>query len=216
MAKAVFKSLTTPGMASFELIHKVLAQGMAQIAACSGSDEPGFMAVGTHPDTGEMYAVSNNEGIGWGATPHHDGANALQAGRWHHLAMTAVRNTSMEVLEHRSPIFHERLELRQNSGGAGRWRGGPHLGENRFQPGHLLGVCRQVKFLATGEVLSMKKKTKTKPWALRGGHEPETNAMIVRQAVARDRLGSSGADGAIHHAPRRPVPQLLGGWGRLG
>ncbi len=26
----------------------------------------------------------------------------------------------------------------------------------------------------------MKKKTKTKPWALRGGHEPETNAMIVR------------------------------------
>ena len=196
MAKAVFKSLTTPGtpanhghyrplavscppgnlfhavypaatftlwtgMASFELIHKALAQGMGEIAACSASDEPGFMAVGTHPDTAEMYAVSNNEGIGWGATPNHDGANALQ-----HLAMTAVRNTSMEVLEHRSPIFHERLELRQDSGGAGRWRGG-------------LGICREVRFLATGEMLSMKKKTKTKPWALRGGHEPETNAMIV-------------------------------------
>ena len=196
MAKGVFKSLTTPGtpanhgqyepltvscppgnlfravypaatftlwtgMASFELIHKALAQGMDQIAACSASDEPGFMAVGTHPDTGEMYAVSNNEGIGWGATPHHDGANAVQ-----HLAMTAVRNTSMEVLEHRSPILHERLELRQDSGGAGRWRGG-------------LGICREVKFLAAGEMLSMKKKTKTKPWALRGGHEPETNAMIV-------------------------------------
>ena len=53
-------------MAAFELIHKALAQRMAQIAACSGSDEPGFMAVGTYPDTGEMYAVSNNEGIGWG------------------------------------------------------------------------------------------------------------------------------------------------------
>ena len=36
-----------------------------------------------------------------------------------------------------------------------------------------------MRFLATGEMLSMKKKTKTKPWALRGGHEPETNAMIV-------------------------------------
>ncbi len=139
----------------------VRAHWMDQIAACSGSDLPGFMAVGTHPDTGEMYLVSNNEGNGWGATPNHDGSNALQ-----HLSTTAVRNTSMEVLEHKSPIFHERLELRQNSGGAGRWRGG-------------LGVCRQVKFLATGEVLSMKKKTKTKPWALRGGHEPETNAMIV-------------------------------------
>ncbi len=196
LAKTVFKSLTTPdtpanhghyapltvscppgnlfhavypaatftlwtGMAAFELINKALAQGMAQIHASSGSDEPGFMAVGTHPDTEEMYAVSNNEGIGWGATPNHDGANALQ-----HPSTSAVRNTSMEVLEHKSPIFHQRLELREDSGGAGRWRGG-------------LGICREVKFLATGEMLSMKKKTKTKPWALRGGHEPKTNAMIV-------------------------------------
>ena len=196
LAKTVFKSLTTPdtpanhghyapltvscppgnlfhavypaatftlwtGMAAFELINKALAQGMAQIHASSGSDEPGFMAVGTHPDTEEMYAVSNNEGIGWGATPNHDGANALQ-----HPSTSAVRNTSMEVLEHKSPIFHQRLELREDSGGAGRWRGG-------------LGICREVKFLAIGEMLSMKKKTKTKPWALRGGHEPETNAMIV-------------------------------------
>ncbi len=30
----------------------------------------------------------------------------------------------MEVLEHKSPIFHERLELCQDSGGPGRWRGG--------------------------------------------------------------------------------------------
>ncbi len=196
LAKSVFKSLTTPdtpanhghflpltvscppgnlfhavypaatftlwtGMAAFELINKALAQGMDQINASSGSDEPGFMAVGTHPHTGEMYAVSNNEGIGWGATPTHDGATALQ-----HPSTTAVRNTSMEVLEHKSPIFHERLELRQDSGGAGEWRGG-------------LGIWREVRFLATGEMLSMKKKTKTKPWALRGGHEPETNGMIV-------------------------------------
>ena len=196
-AKNVFKSLTTPetpanhghyaplevicppgnlfhavypaatytlwtAMASFELIHKALAQGMDFIAASSGSDEPGFMAVGAHPDTGEMYSVSNNEGIGWGATPDHDGSNALQ-----HLSTTAVRNTSMEVLEHKSPIFHERLELHRDSGGAGLWRGG-------------LGVCREVKWLAVGELLSMKKKTKTKPWALAGGHEPQTtNTMIV-------------------------------------
>ena len=196
LAKSVFKSLTTPdtpanhghfepltvscppgnlfhavypsatftlwtGMAAFELINKALAQGMDEINASSGSDEPGFMAVGSHPETGEMYAVSNNEGIGWGATPEYDGATALQ-----HPSTTAVRNTSMEVLEHKSPIFHERLELRQDSAGAGKWRGG-------------LGICREVRFLATGEMRSMKKKTKTKPWALRGGHEPETNAMIV-------------------------------------
>ena len=149
------------GMAGFELIHKALAQGMSEIHASSGADLPGFMAVGTHPHTGDMYLVSNNEGLGWGATPHHDGANAIQ-----HPSTTSVRNTSIDVLEHKSPLFHERLELREDSGGAGKWRGG-------------LGICREVKFLATGEVLSMKKKTKTKPWALWGGHEPKTNAMVV-------------------------------------
>ena len=72
----------------------------------------------------------------------------------------------MEVMEHNSPLFYQWLELRRDSGGAGRWRGG-------------LGISRQVKFLTGGEVLSMKKKTKTRPWGLRGGREPETNAMIV-------------------------------------
>ena len=196
LAKNVFKSLTTPhapanhghyaplrvicppgnlfhavypsatytlwtGMAGFEMINKALSQEMDGIAASSGSDLPGFMAVGTHPSTGELFVVSNNEGIGWGATPHHDGSNALQ-----HLSTTSVRNTSIEVLEHNSSLFHQKLELRPDSGGAGRWRGG-------------LGVCREVKFLAEGEVLSMKKKTKTRPWGLRGGHESKTNAMIV-------------------------------------
>ncbi|MYB78710.1 MAG: hypothetical protein F4X70_04475, partial [Acidimicrobiia bacterium] len=64
------------------------------------------------------------------------------------------------------PIFHPRRARRGHPGGAGWWRGG-------------VGICREVRFLATGEMLSMKKKTKTRPWALRGGHEPETNAMIV-------------------------------------
>ena len=230
LAKNVFKSLTTPhapanhghyqplrvicppgnlfhavypaatytlwtGMAGFELINKALAQGMDRIAASSGSDLPGFMAVGTHPDTDEMFLVSNNEGIGWGATPHYDGANALQ-----HLSTTAVRNTSMEVLEHRSPIFHERLELRQDSGGAGRWRGG-------------LGVCRQVRFLATGEVLSMKKKTKTRPWGLRGGHEPQTNAMVVWPDT--DRAHRARMERFTMHAGDR-FRNLSGGGGGWG
>ncbi|MDE0121274.1 MAG: hydantoinase B/oxoprolinase family protein [bacterium] len=230
LAKNVFKSLTTPdtpanhghyqplevvcppgnlfhavypsatytlwtGMAGFELINKALAQGMAGIHASSGSDLPGFMAVGMHPHTGQMYLVSNNEGLGWGATPGHDGANALQ-----HPSTTSVRNTSIEVLEHQSPLFHERLELRRDSGGAGRWRGG-------------LGVSRQVKFLAPGEVLSMKKKTKTKPWGLRGGHEPETNAMVVWPGTDRERRArmerfSMNAGESFHN-----LSAGGGGWG---
>ena len=105
--------------------------------------------------------MSNNEGIGWGATRDHDGGNAQQ-----HPSQTTVRNTPIEVLEHKARIFHERLELIQDSAGAGRYRGG-------------VGVLREVRYLNEGEVLSMKKKSKTRPWALRGGLEPEPSEMVI-------------------------------------
>jgi N-methylhydantoinase B len=155
-------------MVAFELIHKALAQGLSSIAASSGSDEPGFMAVGTLPN-GDPFVISNNEGIGWGATPTHDGANALQ-----HLSTSVVRNTPIEVLEHRATLLHERLELRTDSAGAGRCRGG-------------LGLRRDVRFTADGEVLSMKKKTKTRPWGLAGGLEAETNGMILNPGTPGER-----------------------------
>lgn len=198
LAKTVFKALTTPDepanaghylplsvsaepgtlfhavypaatftlwthIVAFELVHKALAQGLATMAASSGGDEPGFMAVGPG------YVVSNNEGVGWGGTPDHDGANGQM-----HLSLSVVRNTPVEVLEHRSPVFHERLELVTDSGGAGRNRGG-------------LGVRRQARFTAPGELLSMKKKTVSPPWALHGGHEPEPNRMVAWPGTDRER-----------------------------
>ncbi|NRG42309.1 hydantoinase B/oxoprolinase family protein [Rathayibacter sp. VKM Ac-2835] len=144
-----------------ELMHKALAQVIAEMPASSGGDEPGFMALGHDPRTGQDFVVSNNEGIGWGATRDHDGGNAQQ-----HPSQTTVRNTPIEVLEHKATLLHERLELIQDSAGAGRHRGG-------------VGVLRQVLYTAPGEVLSMKKKTKTRPWALEGGHEPEPSEMVI-------------------------------------
>ena len=95
------------GIVALELIFKALAQGMPdRLAASTGGDVPGFMMVGTHPDTGKMFAVSNNEPVGWGATPSHDGANATM-----HLSASIVRNTPIEVLESKTTMLIERLEL---------------------------------------------------------------------------------------------------------
>jgi N-methylhydantoinase B len=191
-------------MVAFELIHKALAQGLPSIAASSGSDEPGFMAVGTLPN-GDPFVISNNEGIGWGAAPTHDGANALQ-----HLSTSVVRNTPIEVLEHRATLLHECLELRTDSAGAGRYRGG-------------LGLRRDVRFTADGEVLSMKKKTKTRPWSLAGGLEAETNGMILNPGTpgerrlgmrrarvkAGDRFMNFSAGGGGYGNPRERDPQRV-------
>jgi len=157
-------------MVAFELIAKALAPAIGWIPMSSGGDEPGFMAVGTHRDTGKPFVVSNNEGIGWGATHRHDGATALQ-----HPSTSTVRNTPIEVLERQANLFHEELALIPNSGGKGRYRGG-------------LGVRRKVRMTGPTEVISMKKKSKTVGWGLYGGQpSPVKNHMILWPGEDRER-----------------------------
>ena len=86
------------------------------------------MALGPHHKTGKRYVVSNNEGIGWGATHRHDGANCLQ-----HPSTSTERNTPIEVLERQANLFHEALELIPNSGGKGQYRGGVGIRQRRAQ-----------------------------------------------------------------------------------
>ncbi|WP_238364787.1 hydantoinase B/oxoprolinase family protein [Mesobacterium pallidum] len=149
-------------MVAFEMIAKALAPVIDWIPASSGGDEPGFMAVGKHYVTGRPFVISNNEGIGWGATHVHDGANALQ-----HPSTSTVRNTPIEVMERQTNLFHTRLELVENSGGLGQYRGG-------------LGVRRDVQMAGDTEILSMKKKCKTRTWALHGGEPSQLmNHMVL-------------------------------------
>jgi N-methylhydantoinase B len=158
------------GTVALELIFKALAQGMPErLPASSGGDVPGFMMVGVHPDTGAMFAVSNNDPVGWGGAPDHDGI-----GPANHLCQTQARNTPVEVLEAKTGMFFERVEIRTDSGGAGRFRGG-------------CGLRRDIRFVTDGEFLSVIKKTRSAPWALDGGRQPEPNQVVVFPGTARER-----------------------------
>jgi N-methylhydantoinase B len=162
------------GIVGLELLHKALAQAMpGRMAASSGGDVPGFMMIGTHPDTGQMFAISNNDPIGWGGTPSHDGANGLI-----HLSESIVRNTPLEVLESKTTMLMERMELRPDSGGPGQYRGG-------------LGIHRDIRFLTDGEFLTVMKKTKSPPWALAGGKESEPNTVMLFPGTERERRVST-------------------------
>jgi N-methylhydantoinase B len=162
------------GMVALELIFKALAQGMPdRLAASSGGEVPGYMMVGLHPDTRRLFAVSNGEAIGWGAAPDHDGGDLLN-----HLCQTVVRNTPMEVMEAKTTMLFERAEAVANSGGAGRWRGG-------------VGLRRDIRFLGAGEMVTVAKKTRSRPWALGGGREPEPNTLIAFPGTSRERRVST-------------------------
>ncbi len=169
------------GNLAVELILKAVAQAMPdRVSACSGGDVPGFMMVGTHPDTGELYAISNNDAVGWGATALHDGA-----GPRNHPCQTVARNTPMEVLEARSGMRFERLEIRADSGGAGRFRGG-------------CGLRRDIVFDADGEFLSVIKKT-----SRARGRSPAAASPTPAGDRLRRQRGRAGHQHRAHRRPRR-------------
>jgi N-methylhydantoinase B len=76
-------------------------------------------------------------------------------------------------MEAKTTMLFERVEAIADSGGAGRWRGG-------------VGLRRDIRFLGPGELITVAKKTRSRPWALEGGREPEPNTMIAYPDTPRE------------------------------
>lgn len=145
-----------------DVIFKALAKALPErVPASSGGDLCDVMLYGEHPETGRQFVEALNEGIGWGATAGHDGQNALM-----HVTETMVRNIPIEVFENKAPIRFDRLELRQDSGGAGRHRGG-------------LGIRRDYRFTHPVGALTIIQKTKTDGWGLEGGEPGAKNVVAI-------------------------------------
>jgi len=194
------------GIVALELIFKALGQGIPErLAASSGGDLPGYMMVGVHPDTRQLFAISNGDVVGWGATREHDGADLTI-----HFSEGVARITPIEVMEARTTMFFERVEAVTDSGGAGRHRGG-------------VGLRRDIRFVGDGELITVAKKTKSRPWALDGGREPKPNVLVayadtereVRVSTRRlpvrpgDRFRVVTAGGGGHGDPRERDPQAV-------
>jgi len=64
-------------------------------------------------------SFSAPNGGGWGATPDRDGESALVC-----VSNGDTRNTPVEIIEARNPLMVTRYELRTDSGGPGKYRGG--------------------------------------------------------------------------------------------
>lgn len=100
---------------------------------------------------------------GAGATEGYNGADAV------HTHMTNTRITDAEILEHRYPVLLRRFEIRKNSGGKGKWRGGN-------------GVIREVQFNEKMEVNLLTQHRKETPYGMAGGH----SGMCGKQYLIRN------------------------------
>jgi N-methylhydantoinase B len=115
-------STTTAGDNVTDAVRNALSQAAPERSVAAWAHCAGTNQVGTDPRTGDFYTFNMiiGTGGGGGATFGLDG--------WHCLNTTAggggILTGDVELLEHEYPVTIWRYELRTDSAGAGRWRGG--------------------------------------------------------------------------------------------
>jgi len=119
-------------------------------AACQGTMN-NIAVGGINPESGKHWTFYETIAGGFGGRKGIDGVDAV------HSHMTNTMNTPIEAIETIYPIRFLKYELRKDSGGPGKWRGG-------------VGLERSWMLLAPSATLSvLAERTETSPWGLYGG-----------------------------------------------
>jgi N-methylhydantoinase B len=118
---------------------------------------------GINPRTSEFFIANWGPlGGGWGAKRSQDGVSAtvcMNDGDTH--------NSPIEQAEAKYPVLVEHYRLAQDSGGAGRYRGG-------------LGIDRVVRARTPMTVNTQVDRAHCRPWGLEGGRDGVGNAVAIR------------------------------------
>ena len=118
---------------------------------------------GNDPRTAQPFVTQSIEGGGWGGRPTGDGESATVS-----VCQGDVRNAPIEKMELRWPILVRRRELRTDSGGPGRYRGG-------------LGMETEVEGLIEGQwSLTDMGRQQYPPWGMEGGKPGATSATLMK------------------------------------
>jgi N-methylhydantoinase B len=152
---------------------------------------------GTNPKTGRRFVVQSIEGGGWGGRPFEDGASGTVS-----VCQGDVRNGSIEGIELKCPVVVESRNLRPDSGGAGKFRGG-------------LGIDMRVRNLVEGKWnFEQPRRSKCPPWGIWDGTSGEPGGYLLRLPGERDFRLMAGS-----HIPVPIGAQAIvrtgggGGWG---
>lgn len=150
----------------FEAVVKAFAGSMPE-RVMSGHVASGMntTAWGQEPESRNEFAWYMFPSGGWGARASKDGNNDV----FH--AMGNCMNQPVEVWETRHPTRIEKCELRTDSGGAGRFRGG-------------LGIERHLRMLAKETLVSaLADGCAQQPFGLDGGQPGSSNAFELIRAA---------------------------------
>ena len=150
-----------PALQAIEVFYKALGTKFPEkVPASSGGCVNGIVYWGQREKSGEPWADGSPHPVGQGASYFGDGATCL------HHAESATRFAPAEVWENRNPWLINRVELIQDSCGAGKNRGG-------------LGVYFEITMLEDTFATTVCERVKFPPWGINGGKEALANNCFV-------------------------------------
>jgi N-methylhydantoinase B len=116
---------------------------------------------GKRIDTGAVFKANDSGHGGWGACATHDGAGPFRT-----MAHGDTRLIPIELQESMYPYRVEEFCLRQDSGGAGKWRGG-------------LGFEKQYILLAPCELWANFDRIGCPPWGVQGAKDAKSGQVLI-------------------------------------
>ncbi|MBR1172744.1 hydantoinase B/oxoprolinase family protein [Bradyrhizobium sp. KB893862 SZCCT0404] len=126
---------------------------------------------GVDERTGQRFLCMDAMSGGWGAFSNSDGPGPFRS-----TAHGDVRDVPVEIQEALYPYRIETKRLREDSGGAGRFRGG-------------LGIEKVYRFLQPLTLMNKLDRTKCPPWGLAGGAPGEpAGGEVIRASGERHPL----------------------------
>jgi len=162
---AAMRMWMTYPMTVVDTIFKALAQALPeQVIAGHHADLVVARINGRKPKDNAFYLYTGGLiGGGWGAKYNSDGMNATIA-----INDGDTHNGPSEQVEAKYPLLVERYTLRQDSGGAGHFRGG-------------LGTEQVVQARHDIRFSSQMDRVKCKPWGLFDGHSGAGNSVALHR-----------------------------------
>ena len=154
-----------------DVVLGALSQALPEkvIAAANGANTTSVFA-GVDPRNGKPYVYLETLGGGMGARANKDGKDGVQ------VHITNTSNLPVESIEQEYPLRVEEYSLVENSGGAGRFRGGMGLRRVVTPVGH------ECVFNGAGE------RFRYQAWGLFGGEAGNSGQFLIRDGNGERRL----------------------------
>jgi N-methylhydantoinase B len=186
------------GIRALDIIWKALAPHLPdRLTAGHYASVCGTFVGGTHPDTGKRHVFIEPQLGGWGGADGADGDSAQYTA-----SHGDTFNCAVEVTEARNGVRIDRLELNDEPGGEGEYRGGKGI---------------RLDYRIRGDdfwITAMYSRSEVAPWGLRGGRDGSLNYIRI---LRRDGTEARHSTCAVLPLKRDDVVRIVtangGGYG---